>query len=82
MSFDAPEAGSLIVQWYEVPSGAKLARKTKAKPVLVASGKLVFSAARTKKLTVSLTAAGKKLLKQSKKLKLEAVATFTSDGKK
>ncbi len=78
MSFTALEAGRLSVQWYEVPSGAKLTKKVKAKPVLVASGQASFSGAGTSKVKIRLTAAGKKLLKHGKTVKLEAKGVFVS----
>jgi hypothetical protein len=81
LPFKALEAGTVSVGWYQVPSGAKLAKKGKAKPVLIASGKLTFPAAGTGKLTVKLTAAGKRLLKHAKRLKLTAKGTFTPSGK-
>lgn len=77
MPFTAPEAGTVAVQWYLVPAGAKLAKHTKAKPVLVASGKLTFLAAGAGKLKIKLTAAGKRLLKHAKRLKLAERGTFT-----
>ena len=76
MSFTALEAGTLSVQWYELPSGAKVAKKVKAKPVLVASGQASFAGAGTSKIKVRLTAAGKKLLKDAKRVKLEAKGVF------
>jgi hypothetical protein len=80
MPFTALEAGTLTVDWYMLPSGAKLARKTKARPILVAAGKLTFSAAGTGKIKVTLTAQGKKLLKHVRRVKLEAWASFTPRG--
>jgi hypothetical protein len=80
MSFKALEAGTLSVQWYEIPAGAKLAKKVKAKPVLVASGQATFSAAGTGKLRIKLTAVGKRLLKHAKSLKLTAKGVFTPTG--
>jgi hypothetical protein len=76
----APESGSLLIQWYQVPSGAKLSKKIKAKPTLVASGKTTFAGAGGGKITVKLTPAGKRLLKHSKSLKLVAKGTFTPTG--
>jgi subtilase family serine protease len=81
VSFKALEAGTVAIDWYELPAGAKLARKAKPKPVLVAAGRLAFSAAGTAKLKLKLTAIGKALLKQSKQPKLTAKATFTPMGK-
>jgi hypothetical protein len=81
LRFHAPEAGSLTIAWYEFPPGAKLAKRTKPKPVLVATGRLRFSAAGTKTLELKLTAAGKALLKHSKRVKLTAKGTFTPRGK-
>lgn len=80
LSFTAPEAGRLVVQWYQVPSGAKLAKTTKAKLVLIASGKLTFSAAGTGRVKLTLTAQGKKLLKHVKRVRLEAKGTFVPVG--
>ncbi len=82
MPFKALEAGTLSVQWYEVPSGAKLAKHSKAKPVLVASGQMSFPAAGTSQVKVRLTAAGKRLLKHAKQLKLTAKGVFTANSSK
>lgn len=79
-SFNAPEAGSLMVQWYEVPKGARFARHTKAKLVLVASGKLTFSGAGTGKLKVKLTGAGVRLLRHARRAALTVKGTFTTSG--
>jgi hypothetical protein len=76
MSFKALEAGTLSVQWYEVPSGANLAEKTKAKPVLIASGQTSFAAAGISNVKIRLTAQGRKLLKHVKKVKLEIKGVF------
>jgi hypothetical protein len=75
-SFNAPEAGSLVIQWYEVPKGAKLAKKVKAKAILIASGKLAFLGAGTGKVTIRLTSQGKRLLKHAKRIRLEAKGAF------
>jgi hypothetical protein len=80
MSFKALEAGTLTIGWYEVPPGAKLAKKTKVKPVLVASGQKSFAGAGTGTITVKLTTAGKRLLKHAKQLRLTAKGTFTAPG--
>jgi hypothetical protein len=80
MSFTALEAGTLVVGWYEVPEGAKLAKHDKAKPVLVASGQMTFLGADTGRIKVRLTAAGKRLLKHAKRLKLTAQGRFTPKG--
>jgi hypothetical protein len=79
--FKALEAGSAVIDWYEVPPGAKLAKKAKPKPVLVAAGHLTFAAAGTKTIKIKLTVAGKGLLKHTKQLKLTALGTFTPTGK-
>jgi hypothetical protein len=64
-----------------VPSGAKLARKAKPKPVLVAAGHRTFAAAGTATIKIKLTPAGRRMLKPAKKLKLTAKGTFTPTGK-
>jgi hypothetical protein len=80
MSFKALEAGTLSVQWYELSAGAKLAKHSKAKPVLVASGQTTFSAVGMKTLRIRLTAAGRKLLKHTKSIRLTVKGKFTATG--
>jgi FG-GAP repeat len=75
--FAAPEAGLATISWFEVPPGAKLAKKAKPKPVLVASGRLSFTAPGSGLLKLKLTNAGKRLLKHAKRLKLVARGSFT-----
>jgi hypothetical protein len=75
----ALEAGTLVVQWYELPAGAKLA-KVKAKPVLVASGRLTFSGAGSGQIKLKLSASGKRLLKHAKRVKLTAEGVFVASG--
>jgi hypothetical protein len=76
--FQALEAGTVVINWYQVPPGAKLARK--AKPVLVASGRATFSAAGEQKIKLKLTSAGERLLKRARSLKLTAKGSFTPTG--
>ena len=68
-----------MIDWYEVPAGAKLAKK--AKPVLVGMGERTFSAAGTATIKIKLTVAGRSVLKHTNKLKLTAKGTFTPAGK-
>jgi trypsin len=79
ITFEALEAGIAVLQYYQLPPGAKLA-KANAKPVLVAAGRASFSAAGTMKLKVKLTSAGKRLLKHRRGRKLTAKGTFTPAG--
>jgi hypothetical protein len=79
LSLKAPGAGVLVIGWYEIPPGAKLAR-AKAKPVLIASGQASFASAAAGKIKIKLTTAGKKLLKHAHSLKITAKATFTPTG--
>jgi subtilase family serine protease len=78
LSFDALEPGSLMIGWYQLPHGATVA---KPKPVLVASARVTFTAAGRRTIRLSLTSAGRALLRRSKQLKLTAKATFTPRGK-
>jgi hypothetical protein len=73
LNVTALEAGSLSVHWSYAPTGARAA---KGKPVLVATGKLSFAAAGTDKLPLRLTAAGRRLLRQSKRVSLRAKGVF------
>ncbi len=79
-SFSVPSAGKLVIDWYYLPSGAKLAKKAKRKPVLVGAGQRTFSAAGTAMIKIKLTAAGKSLLKHATQLNLTAKGTFTPPG--
>ncbi len=76
LSVKALEAGTLTVQWAYVPKGAKAAQ---VKPLLVAAGKLSFTAPGTGRLTLSLTAAGRRLLRHSKQVSLTARGIFAPD---
>jgi hypothetical protein len=77
LPFTAPEAGTLSVQWFYSATGATLAR---VKPLLIAAGRQSFAGAERKRITVRLTAAGKRLLKRAHKLQLSVTATFTPSG--
>lgn len=80
MPFRALEAGTLAVQWYYVPVGAKLAKTGTAKAVLVASGRLVFSGAGTGTVRVKVTAQGRRLLKGARREKLTVRGEFEAAG--
>jgi hypothetical protein len=80
IAFKALEAGTAVIDWYLLPPGARLA-KAKAKPVLVASGRLAFSAAGTATMKVRLTAAGRRMLKHANSIKLTAKGIFVPAGK-
>ena len=79
-AFKALTAGTAIISWYQVPSGAHLTG-AKPTPVLIARGRMSFTAAGTATLKVKLTAAGRKLLKHAHHAQLSAKATFTPTGK-
>lgn len=80
IKFKALEAGKALIRWYELPPGARLANATKAKPILVASGRASFSTAGTKAVEIKLTAIGRRLLKNGKSVRLTAEGTFTPSG--
>jgi hypothetical protein len=62
--------------------GKRLHSSRKRKPVTLASGKLVFHRAGTQKLKIKLTAAGKRALRKTKKLKVTVRMTYTPAGGK
>jgi virginiamycin B lyase len=78
--FKALEAGTAVIDWYEVPAGAKLAKKAKPKPVLIGAGQHTFAAAGTATIKIKLTVVGKNLLRHAKQLRLTAKGTFTPAG--
>jgi hypothetical protein len=80
VAFRALSAGTAVIDWYQVPPTGKLARKIRARPVLVASGRMRFSAAGTARIKVRLTREGRRLIKRDKTVKLTAKGTFTPSG--
>jgi len=81
VTFTALAAGTAVVYWYQIPLGARLAAKSRAKPILLATGQMTFPAAVTRKFKVELTAAGRRLLKHARSLKVTAKGTFTPAGR-
>jgi hypothetical protein len=73
-AFRAPEAGAATIAWYYLPPGAT------TKPVVVASGQLMFSAAGTEAIKLRPTALGRRLLRHAGRIKLTAKGTFTPTG--
>jgi hypothetical protein len=82
LRFLAPEAGRVLVQWYELPAGARpaKARRRRATPLLIASGQHLFGRAGARTIELKLTRAGKRLLKRTKRMRLTAKGTFTFRG--
>ena len=69
--FAALYAETVQIRWFNASLGSH---------VLVASGSISFSKARDATLKIKLTAAGRRLLRRSSKLKLDARGTVTSAG--
>ena len=84
--FTALTPGALTIDWYYLPPGARLARGARAaqsaKPLLFASGSASFTTAGSKKVTLRLTLAGRKLLRRRKRIALAALGSFTPRGKR
>jgi alpha-tubulin suppressor-like RCC1 family protein len=78
-AFTALTAGALTIDWYYLPPGARLSR---AKPVLFASGSSSFPTAGTRKVTLRLTLAARKLLRHRRKsIALTVRGSFTPRAK-
>jgi len=73
---EALEPGIERISWFALPIGGGLTANIKPRPIVVASGRLVFAAAGSGKLKILLTATGRRLLEHSKTLKLTAKGTF------
>ena len=69
LQFRALTAGTAKVRWYRLRKGRK--------PILVATGVHVFAAAGNATFKVRLTAAGRRMLRHAKRLRLTARGTFT-----
>jgi hypothetical protein len=78
--FTALEAGVIVIDWYEVPPGAKLARKAR-RPLLMAAGNVSFSAKGTARMKIKLTVVGTRLLRHTKQHKVSAKGSFTPRGR-
>jgi Bacterial Ig-like domain (group 3) len=74
------EGGTAVIDWFDIPAAAKLAGKTRAKPILVAAGRMTFPGAETAAIRIRLTSAGRHLLKSAKRLRVAVRATFTPTG--
>jgi hypothetical protein len=76
LAFSAPGAGTLSLRWTVAKAhGAGLART-----VVVASGTRSFAAAERGSIKLRLSAAGRKLLRRQRSLRVREEATFTPSG--
>ncbi len=81
LPFRALRAGTAIVDWYAMPTGSDGGRKrSKIRPVLIASGRLAFSSQGSADLNVKLTKQGTRLLRHAERLHVIARGTFASVG--
>jgi hypothetical protein len=71
VSFTAPSAGKLVIDWFATVKG---------KQVLVASASVVFHAAGKATVKLKLTGKGRKLLKAGHRVKITTKATFRPTG--
>jgi hypothetical protein len=76
--FNPPAGGRVVIDWYYVPTGARVSRVLR--PVLVATGTATFSSAGPVKLAIRLTINGRRMLQTSKRLKLTAKGIYTPAG--
>jgi hypothetical protein len=77
LAISSSEPGTLVIQWWQVPPGAHLAKKGELKPVLVAHGEARFTGTGASKVKIDLTRTGRRLLAHANKLKLTSRARFT-----
>lgn len=80
--FNAPEPGTVILDWYAAQRGHRQARDAHTRPIVLATGRLRFSAATTKTMRINFTKAGVRLWKRATQLRLIAKGTFTPIGMK
>jgi alpha-tubulin suppressor-like RCC1 family protein len=78
--FTALTAGTLAIDWYYLPPGARLAARNQ--PILFARGRASFANAGTKRITLKLTATGRRLVRQRRRLAIVAKGSFTPRGKR
>jgi len=80
MSFRLPQSGTLTVQWFYSAPAAKHRGRGRHAPTLVATGRATLTSGKTVKLKIGLTAAGRRLLAHTRKISLEAKASFAAKG--
>jgi hypothetical protein len=80
VAFDAPEAGSVTIDWYYAPAASRSSRVAAPKRLLVASGHKAFARAGASRIAIRLTSAGKHALHGHTRVALTAKGTFTSAG--
>jgi hypothetical protein len=81
VTFTSPSGGRLVVGWYQVPKGARLAKATrKPRPVLIAQLITTLRKAGRAKLKITLTRAGLRALAHARTMKLTGTGTFTPTG--
>lgn len=68
--------GTMMIAWYQVPKGAHVSAAA-PKPTLIARGSTDFNSLRAAKITIRLTAAGRRVLAHASSVKLTAKGTFT-----
>jgi Bacterial Ig-like domain len=78
--FKAPGPGRAAIAWYYASPAAKRASSAVRAPVLVAFGGLRFRAAGTAAVMIHLSAAGRRLVRASRHLRLTATCVFTPLG--
>ena len=78
--FEALEAGTASFYWYYLPRGATLAGRRVPEPVIVAKAHLACPGAGTIDGRITLTRAGRRLLRHAKRLKLIAKVIFNPVG--
>lgn len=77
--FKTLTAGRVVISWYYLPKGTTLS-KVMPKPVLIATGKASFTNPGQVKLTIKLTAQGKRVLRAAKRLSVTAKGIYTLPG--
>ncbi len=76
--FDAPSGGKLALDWYHVPK--VVARRSRPRPVRVASASRSVRRAGPVAVKIALTASGRSLLRHAERERLTATASFAPTG--
>ncbi|MEY2516066.1 MAG: hypothetical protein QOJ89_3424, partial [bacterium] len=74
LSLKSLDAGRLVIRWSTAPTTV---RGKKAKAILVAQGRRTFEHSGTRTVYVRLTAAGRRVLRRAKRVRLTAKGSFT-----
>jgi hypothetical protein len=78
MPFAAIEGGTVLVRWFASPTPRRRGKAAASKPTLIATGTATFASTANGYVPLKLTAAGGRILRRARSLRLTSRGIFTS----